>query len=354
MRKVSLEKCVAGMELGKTIYSDAGAVLLTEGMILKQSYIDRLMFSNISEIYIQDEFSKDIEIKDIISDRTRVEAKILVKSMMEDYKKRSRFNADGAKLIVDHMLDELLTTRDIMINLSDIKTTDDYTFAHSVNVCILSLITGVKMGLNQLRMRDLGVGALLHDIGKTTIPEELIKKPTSLTVEEFEIVKQHTVTGFNILKSDVNVSTTSAYVAFGHHERYDGSGYPNGAKGEDIHQFARIVAIADVFDALTSDRVYRKKYKTHEAAEYLTTASNQLFDPEILECFIKNIAYYAIGTSVLLDSGEKGIVVDCNSSFATRPVVRIIYNSKGERVEDYEEIDLTKKLNVFIVDTCDI
>ena len=354
MRKISLDKCVEGMELGKTIYSDGGFILLTQGMKIKQSYIDRLKLCCISEIYIQDDLSKDIEIKDVISERTRIEAKVIVKSAMEDYKKRSRFNADGAKIIVDRMIDELLTTKDIMLNLSDIKTTDDYTFAHSVNVCILSLITGVKLGLNQLRMKDLGVGALLHDIGKTTIPDELIKKPGSLTAEEYDIVKQHTVTGFNILKSDVNVSTTSAYVAFGHHERHDGSGYPNGAKGYDIHQFARIVAVADVYDALTSDRVYRKKYKTHEAAEYLTTASGELFDPEILECFIKNIAFYAIGTSVLLDTGEKGIVVDCNSSFPTRPVVRIVYDSTGEKTEGYFEIDLTKKLNVFIVDTCDI
>lgn len=354
MRKISLEKCIEGMELGKTIYSDAGFVLLAEGMKLKTSYIERLKLCNISEIYIHDEISKDIEIRDIISERTRVDAKILVKNTMEDYKKRSRFNADGAKVIVDRMLDELLTTRDIMINLSDIKTTDDYTFAHSVNVCILSLITGVKMGLNQLRMRDLGVGALLHDIGKTTVPEELLKKPDRLTTEEYEIVKQHAVSGFNILKSDMNINTTSAYIAYGHHERYDGSGYPNGAKGNDIHQFARIVAIADVFDALTSDRVYRKKFKTHEAAEYLTTGSNQLFDPEILDCFIKNIAFYAIGTCVMLDTGEKGIVVDCNSSFPTRPVIRIIYDSKGEKIDDYIEIDLTKKLNAFIVDTCEI
>jgi HD-GYP domain-containing protein (c-di-GMP phosphodiesterase class II) len=354
MRRISLDKCIDGMELGKTIYSGSGSILLAEGMKLKKMYIERLKLCSISEIYIHDEFSKDIEIRDVISERTRVDAKILVKNTMEDYKKRSRFNADGAKIVVDRMIDELLTTKDIMINLSDIKTTDDYTFAHSVNVCILSLITGVKIGLNQLRMRDLGVGALLHDIGKTTIPDEILKKPACLTDEEYEIVKQHTVSGFNILKSDMNIGTTSAYVAYGHHERYDGSGYPNGAKGNDIHQFARIVAIADVFDALTSDRVYRKKFKTHEAAEYLTTGSNQLFDPEILDCFIKNIAYYAIGTSVMLDSGEKGIVVDCNSSFPTRPIVRIIYGPDGEKVSGYEEIDLTKKLNIFIIDTCDI
>ena len=339
------------MELGKTIYSNGGLILLTQGVILKQSYIDRLKLCDISEIYILDDLSRDIEIKDVISERTRIEAKEIVKSAMESYKKRTKFNADGAKLIVDRMIDELLSTKDIMLNLSDIKTTDDYTFAHSVNVCILSLITGVKLGLNQLRIKELGIGALLHDIGKTTIPDELIKKPDKLTDEEYEIMKQHAVSGFNILKTDINMSATSAYVAYGHHERFDGSGYPNGAKGGDIHQFARIAAIADVFDALTSDRVYRKKFKTHEAAEFLINGSNHLFDPEILSCFIKNIAFYAIGTSVVLDTGEKGIVVDCNSSFPTRPVIRIVYDARGMKIEDYFEIDLTKKLNLFISDT---
>ncbi|MCX8129948.1 MAG: HD-GYP domain-containing protein [Clostridia bacterium] len=354
MRRISIENCHEGMILGKTIFSDGSRILLNEGVELKQSYIERLKLYNVSEIYIQDELSSDIFISDVVDERTRIEAKALVKSVMEDCRKNSRIDSDRAKLMVDRIIDELLSQRDILVNLSDIKTTDDYTFAHSVNVCILSLITGMKLGLNQLRLKDLGVGALLHDIGKTLVPAEIIKKPGELTDEEYETVKQHTVLGHNILKADLDISISSAFVAFGHHERYDGSGYPMGLKGDNIHLFARIVAIADVYDALTSDRVYHKKMKNHEAIELITTVGAHQFDNEILQCFIKNIAMYSMGTGVILDTGERGIVVDCNKDFPTRPVIRIVYRANGEKVNVYEEIDLTKKLNVFVMDSCEL
>jgi HD-GYP domain-containing protein (c-di-GMP phosphodiesterase class II) len=354
MRRISLDSCCKGMILGKTIYSEGGRVLLREDIELRESYIERLRLCNISEIYIKDDISEGIVINDVIDERTRVEAKVLVKSIMEDCKKNSRINSDAAKVMVDKIIDELLLNRDVLVNLSDIKTTDDYTFAHSVNVCILSLMAGAKLGLNQLRLKDLGVGALLHDIGKVSIPEEIIKKPGKLTDEEYEIIKQHTVLGHNALKADMDIRISSAHIALAHHERYDGSGYPFGLKGENIHQFARIVAIADVYDALTSDRVYHEKMKAHEAVELLTTVGMNQFDREILQVFIKNIALYSLGTGVLLDNGEKGIVVDCNKDLPARPVVRIVYRANGERVRTYEEVDLAKKLNFFIVDSCEL
>lgn len=354
MRKISTKNVQEGMMLSKPIYSSDGHVLLGEGILLKQSYIKRLESYNISEIYIQDDISEDIEINDVIKETTRVEAKVLVKKTMDDYKENKRFISDGSKIMVNRIIDELLANRHLVVNLSDIKSTDDYTFSHSVNVCVLSLITGIKLGLDQLKLRDLGVGAILHDIGKMMISEEILKKPSILTDEEFEQIKEHTVLGYNIVKTDPNVKATSAYIVLSHHERYDGSGYPRKISGEDIHLFARIVAIADVFDALASDRVYRKKLKTYEVVKYLNASSVTHFDKDILQCFIKSIPIYAIGTSVLLSTGEKGIVVDTNKEFPTRPIVRIVYLADGSRNNKFEEIDLTKKLNIIIIDTCDI
>jgi HD-GYP domain-containing protein (c-di-GMP phosphodiesterase class II) len=142
----------------------------------------------------------------------------------------------------------------------------------------------------------LGVGALLHDIGKLKIPEEILKKPSQLTVEEFEEIKKHTTYGYEILKNFENISMESAFIALGHHERFDGSGYPLQLRGENIYQFARIVAVADVYDALTSDRVYRKKLKPHESVEYITSLGTDHFDKEIVDNFIKHIAVYQLGT----------------------------------------------------------
>ena len=354
MRKISLKNAQKGMKLAKPIFSVEGYVLLGKGIFLKQAYINRLESLNVSEIYIQDDISEDIEINDIIDEGTRNQAKVLVKRVMDDYKANRRFSADSSVIMVNRIIDELLSNKNVVVNLGDIKTIDDYTFSHSVNVCVLSLIVGMKLGLDQLKLRDLGVGALLHDIGKVLIPEEILKKPFELTPEEFKLIKEHTVLGYDIIKSDPNVRATSAYIVLSHHERFDGSGYPRQIKGENIHMFARIVAIADVYDALSSDRVYRNKFKTYEVIEYLNTVAVNGFDRDILEQFVKSIPIYAIGTSVLLNTGEKGIVVDTNKDFPTRPIVRVICRADGTRYNNFEEIDLTRKLNIIITDTCEI
>ncbi|WHH60471.1 HD-GYP domain-containing protein [Petroclostridium sp. X23] len=354
MRRVSIEKVQSGMRLAKSIYSEDGQVLLGTGVELKETYIERLRNFNISEIYIEDELSKDIDVKDVINDRTRQEAKTLIRNIMEECKNTSQFTSDKVKGMVNHIIDELLANKDILINLSDLKTVDDYTFAHSVNVCVLSLITGIKLGLNQLRLRDLGVGALLHDIGKIVIPENILKKPARLDDNEFNVIKTHTTLGYDIVKNNPNISASSAYIVLAHHERYDGSGYPLCIKGDNIHLFARIVAIADVYDALTSDRVYRKKVKVHEVIEYITTLGEHHFDKTIVECFLENIAVYPVGTGVILSTGEKGIIVDVNKRFPARPIVRVVCNPDGSRKNAFEEIDLTKTLNIMIRDTCEI
>jgi HD-GYP domain-containing protein (c-di-GMP phosphodiesterase class II) len=219
---------------------------------------------------------------------------------------------------------------------------------------VLSLITGIGLGYNPLRLKDLGTGALLHDIGKLRIPGEILKKPSQLTVEEFEEIKRHTVYGYEILKDNQKVSMISAFIAFGHHERYDGSGYPLQLRGENIHQCARIVAAADVFDALSSDRVYRKKLRTHEVIEYIISLGSRHFDPEIVRSFIKYIAIYPVGTGVMLSTGERGQVVRVNKAVPTKPVVRVVFDSANERVDNSPEIDLSKDQGIYIVDACNL
>jgi HD-GYP domain-containing protein (c-di-GMP phosphodiesterase class II) len=231
---------------------------------------------------------------------------------------------------------------------------DDYTFAHSVNVCVLSIISGIGLGYSISRLKELGVGAILHDIGKLKVPQELLKKPSQLTVEEFEEIKKHTIYGYEILKNNKKVSMVSAFIAFGHHERYDGSGYPLQLKGESIHHCARIVAVADVYDALTSDRVYRKKIKPHEAIEYILSLSAHHFDEEIVQSFIRFVAIYPVGTGVILNTKERGVVISENKDMPTKPVIRVVYSEKGKKVSKYYEIDLSSSKNVFITEACEL
>jgi len=273
--------------------------------------------------------------------------------LIEGYTFSETLNVGNIREIVYKIIEELLSNEDILLSLSEIRSVDDYTFEHSVHVCILSLITGIDLGFDMVRLRDLGVGALLHDIGKLKVPQEILKKPSQLTVEEFEEIKKHTIYGYEILKDNKQINIASAYIAFGHHERFDGSGYPLQLKGENIHLCARIVAIADVFDALSSNRVYRRKLHINEVVEYITSLSAQHFDKHIVESFVKHVIVYGVGTGVILNTLEKGIVVRLNKALPTRPVIRVIFDKAGKKLTQYYEIDLSTKVNVSIIDYYD-
>ncbi len=354
MRRVSIDSIQTGVKLARTIFSSDGAVLLAEGVELTKANAGRLKMYGINDIYLQDDISAGIEAKDVIEEQTHNEAVVLVKKTMNNYQFSPSLDVTEVKTVVNKILDELLKNKDILFNLSQIRSVDDYTFEHSVNVCILSLITGIGLGFDRQRLRELGIGAMLHDIGKLCIPREILKKPLQLTVEEFEEIKKHTILGYELLKKSGQVDLVSAYIAFGHHERYDGSGYPLQLKNENIQICARIVAVADVYDALTSDRVYRKKLKPNEVYEYITTLGVHHFDPRVIESFVKYVSIYPIGTGVLLNTKERGIVVRDNRLMPTRPVVRIVYNDAMKKLNIFKEIDLSELTNVFIVDGCEL
>lgn len=354
MRKIHIDSLKAGAKLAKTVFSPDGKILLSSGTELKKRYVDRLRQYNITELYIEDDISTGIEIEDVVCEETRLEAKTLVKKLIDGYVYTDSIDVGQVKQTVNRIIDELLSNRDILVNLSNMKSVDDYTFEHSVNVCILSLVIGIGMGYGKARLIDLGIGAILHDIGKLKIPEEILKKPSQLTVEEFEEIKKHTLYGYEILKNNRNVSMVSAFIAFGHHERFDGSGYPLQLKGDNIHHCARIVAVADVFDALTSDRVYRHKLRPHDVFDYITSLRHHHFDKDVINSFAKCIAVYPVGTGVLLSSKERGIVARANKDVPTRPVVRVIYNERGEKLKKFYEIDLATMMSVYIVDCCEI
>lgn len=354
MRRASVDSIPVGVKLARTLFSSDGGVLLEKGVELRESYIELLKKRGISEIYLEDDISQGIQVTDVIKEETRNEAVVLVKKMMTSYNFSVTEDVEKVKEMVNKIVDELINSDDILYNLTEIKTVDDYTFEHSVNVCILSLITGIGLGLDSERLKELGTGAMLHDIGKLFIPREILKKPSQLTVDEFEEIKRHTILGFDLLKKSDRLTMTSAYIALGHHERYDGSGYPLHLKSESIQLFARIVAIADVYDALTSDRVYRKKLKPSEVYEYITSLGIYHFDPKIVESFVKYVTVYPVGTGVLLNTKERAIVVRDNRNMPTRPVVRVVYDEMMNRHALPKEIDLSEQTGIFIISGCEL
>ncbi len=353
MRREKLGNIKLGARLAKTIYNTDGGVLLSQGIELKESFIQKLVSQGITEIYIDDEISADIGVGDVVSETTRNDARVLISNLMNNYLFTQSIDVDQIKKTVYIIIDELLSQKDILYSLSDIKSVDDYTFQHCVNVCILSLITGIELGFDIEHLRELGTGAILHDIGKLFIPKKILQKPSQLTVEEFEEIKKHTVLGYELLKKNEKISLASAFISFGHHERFDGSGYPLQLKGENIHIFPRIVAIADVYDALTSDRVYRKKLKANEVFEYITSLGIHHFDPKVIEAFVRHVSIYPVGTGVLLNTGERALVAKANIKMPTRPLVRILGKDRSSSGK-YYEIDLAEKTHIFIVDGCEI
>jgi len=251
--------------------------------------------------------------------------------------------------VFGQIMQDLVNRQDVMVSLTNIQVADGYLFQHSVNVAILAGIMGLARGYNRNQLEELGMGALLFDIGMTRLPKELLNKKVPLTPEERALMEKHTEEGFNIIRAQHDISLLSAHCAFQHHERYDGSGYPRKLKGDAIHEYAQIVALADVYDALTSPRPHRKRYTPTEAIEFLFAAGNTFFDLDLIQTFCKHISIYPVSTTVLLSSGQIAVVALNNPLAVNRPIVRILREADGTPPSQPYQIDLKDSHSIMIV-----
>ncbi|MDC3417878.1 HD-GYP domain-containing protein [Aquibacillus salsiterrae] len=354
MRLVATKTIHEGTELAKAIYSDTGRVLIQKDMKLTNKMIQRLQQLGITYVYIKDALTDDIIIKPPIPDELRLEAVQIVKNSFADlqtngYQKHayifSRVSEKMSK-IVSHIIDEIKNQEEVLSILSDVIISDDYIFSHSINVTVYALALATELGLPQQKLEHIGLGSMLHDVGKVSIPEGILQKKERLTDYEYEIIKTHTVEGFNMLRKSGTIPLLVAHCAYQHHERLDGSGYPRGIVGQDIHFYGKLLAVADVFDAVTSNRVYRDALLPHEGLEILYSGSGRLFDQDLVHAFRKTIAVYPNGITVGLSDGRSGIVVKQNKHLLERPVVRIV-KEFGEEIIPYD-VDLSNLLNVTI------
>ncbi len=348
MRRIDIDHVTSGSKLARNVYHSNGSLLLGRGTILTAKYIERLKNMHFTDLYIDDGYIDDIIIDDVISDKTRSQALNCIQEAAKDIQRNRELKASSVKRAVSEIIDDLIHNRDMMLNLSDISAYDDYTFNHSVNVTVISIMIGMCLFYSLDMLRDLGLGVLLHDLGKVQIPPEILMKPSKLTEQEYEIVKKHTWNGFELIRSNPEIKITSAHVALQHHERYDGSGYPRQLKGKRILEFARITAVADVYDALSHDRCYRRKFTTQDVYKYLKENSGSQFDSNILERFIEKIAIYPQGTKIQLNDGRSGFAIKQNSMSPDRPVVRIFWQN-GSELSKPEEINLLYNPSLAIV-----
>ncbi|MGI6555010.1 MAG: HD-GYP domain-containing protein [Bacillota bacterium] len=335
MQKLPISLLKPGMKVARTVYNTDGQVLLAAGMMLNVKFISRLRMLGIISVYVEDSLMGGVEVYDVIAEDTRLQARKAIKRL---HSEASRAVRSGNEPVIDdeqvsetinNIIEDLLSSDDLIVNLSDIRVADDYTFAHSVNTCVLALLTGVSLGFSKSRLHTLGLGTILHDIGKIKVPSEILNKPGNFSQEEYKEIQKHPLYGFEMLRKNQSISLTAAHVAYEHHERYNGEGYPRGLKGNHIHIFARIAGMVDVFDALVSDRVYRKGYLPHDAIEMITGSGNYYFDYDIVKAFIKNVAAYPVGTIVELSTGELAIVIRTPRGCSHRPDVRTFVLKDG-------------------------
>ncbi len=270
------------------------------------------------------------------------EANRVVKGMLYDIRLGKQIEMELVEPLVEKMVDSIFRNQDALLPLARLKEHDDYTFQHSVSVCALLVSFARSMGLDRATIKEIAIGGLLHDVGKAKVPDEILNKPAKLTDAEFAKMKSHVVQSILILRNTPGISQIALDVAGQHHERYDGSGYPNKLKGDDISLYGRMGAIVDVYDAITSDRVYHKGMAPTAALGRLLEWSKYHFDPALARAYVKCVGIYPTGSLVRLESGRLAVVREQHPDKMMSPKVTLIYHAGHKRYLPPEELDLAR------------
>lgn len=348
MRKVPLALLTTDMTLAKPVHYFCN-LLLKEGTGNLVRYAESLAKMGITYVYVNDDIGEDIEVVDIIKSETTLKCKTILCSTLNKLQRDGSFEVDILNESINGMVEELLTSQHVLVSLNDLGTTDDSTFNHSINTTIYAMLLGQQLGYSRYNMQKLAIGTLLHDVGKVFVDQKILYKKGRLTVEEKAHINTHTTLGYDALKKNKYLTEDSREISLSHHERLNGIGYPNGLTKNEIPEFVRIAAIADVYEALTADRCYHAKNPNYKAVEIMAHEAVEGLDASLLGLLIKRIAIYPNGSTVRLSTGDYAVVVKQNVTIPYCPVVRVMLNDSGKIIAG-ETIDLSKKLDMTIVE----
>lgn len=357
MRVLPIRYVKNGYRLAQTLKDEEGRILLRAGMEITPKIKKRLNDYGIYSVYVDDGYS-EVELQDVIQPELRQKAVKSIKNTFNQCqipdKKTESKNKHLARIkardeglnelsiLSEQIMNDLLTNKDIAVNLVDIKKKDDFLFQHSMNVAVLSMIIGSELNLNARELKILCLGAMLHDIGKTLLPKELIMKEGKLSRAERKLYEEHPQRGYDYLRESHSISARARIITLQHHERVDGLGFPK--QVDDIHQFAKIVSVADTYDNLTSDTARHRAIPANEALEYILGNAGVEYDIECVRAFNARVIPYPIGSMVRLSNGSIAIVRKINQNFPMRPVVEILNYGKA--------IDLLKVMDLTISGIC--
>ncbi len=272
----------------------------------------------------------------------QAKSKAAVASMFNEVRMGNALKVSEAEPLVDEISQSISRNPEAFLNLVRLKNVDDYTYMHSVAVCALMIALGKHLGLSGQELKDAGMAGLLHDVGKMMIPGKVLNKPGKLTDEEFNIIKDHPRKGWEILNISKGANAMALDVCLHHHERVDGKGYPEGISGDELTLFARMGAVCDVYDALTSNRCYKNGWAPAETIRKMAEWKDGHFDERIFHSFVKTIGIYPSGTLVKLKSGRLGVVVEQTEKSLLTPIVKVFFSTKSNEPIVPETIDLTK------------
>ena len=325
---VSVDRVKPGVTLARDVYGidtfTGRIVMLKTGQTLTMSHITKLMGLDLQGVYINE---KHI-VREIIPDANK---KDLIK-IFDDYHAHidsASFGLytdriDAANGVLSDLVDTILDSDDLHIDIENFDFHENLKYNHALSIAVVCIAIAKELRMKKGDITELALAAIIHDIGDAGIPRDLLDKPAKLTADEFDIVKTHTTLGYQALMSSSSVSDHVREGVLSHHERYDGSGYPEGLHGKAIPFFARIIAVADVYSALTSARPYRSAYQVAEAIEYIMGNAGRQFDSGVVKAFLKVVSPYPIGSCVKLSSGEKAVVADQHPENPLRPVIFLI------------------------------
>ncbi|MDP2882577.1 MAG: HD-GYP domain-containing protein [Azonexus sp.] len=288
-----------------------------------------------------------VQEKSSFNDELKRAAKICAKgkeaivSMFQEARMGKAIEAEAAAPLVEEISNSVMRNPGALISLARLKTADDYTFMHSVAVCALMIALARQLGLDEQETREAGMAGLLHDLGKAMIPLEILNKPGKLTGEEFALVKTHPEEGYKLLLEGKGVSDMARDVCLHHHEKVDGSGYPEGLNSETMSLFAKMGAVCDVYDAVTSNRPYKAGWCPAESIKRMAEWKGH-FDPLVFQAFVKSLGIYPIGTLVRLESGKLGVVVEQGEQSLLKPKVRVFFSIKSQACIKPELIDIAR------------
>lgn len=373
MIRVSINSIKEGMKIAKPIFDFNGKLLVGRDAVINKFLIDKLRNMNFVNLWIQVDNTDDIlpheniseivrgsiihhmkelfrSIEQINNDLKNQSEKSIIDTITSDQFIDSSKNIPAIEKIIDDVYRIVydLTSGETMIGLRSIRTQDNYKLQHMIDVAIFSIIIGLKIGLPGKKLRELGIGCLLHDIGEIFIYDDIFNKPDKLTSEEFAKVKSHTIIGYELIRNMSNVDILSAHVTFQHHEKQDGTGYPRGLRGSNkigitndprfIHLYGSIAAIAEVYDSLSSDRPYRKAFPPEKVIALMHEMCDKYLNREIFNKFLIIAPLYPEGTNIRVISRDElnnfsGVVSDINSNKSDRPTIRLIFNNNNDIID---------------------